>query len=219
MFCPSCGRESLPDQRFCKSCGTALGAPGAAPSVAPIAASQFATVADVPSAPSIPPPQSVPAQVPPPPPLAPYPPTPQSAPPSYPPPPMYQPYPGAPQQLYYVPAPSIPYRLFNDGAVLLAAFFGSPVAGAIVMAVNYGRLGKSTKGFLAVVLGLAATALLVVIGLNGKAGSSVLGIVFLVATWQIAKMAQGKDVRSTPPAAASLLPNGRPFSSASHVWR
>ena len=25
MFCPSCGKESLPNQHFCKSCGTDLG--------------------------------------------------------------------------------------------------------------------------------------------------------------------------------------------------
>ena len=111
------------------------------------------------------------------------------------PPAMYQPYPGAQQQLYYASAPQIPYRLFDSGAVLLATFFGSPLAGAIVMAVNYGRLGKSGKAFLAVVLGLAATALLVEIGLSGKTQYSPLGIVFLLATWQIARMTQGKDVQ------------------------
>ncbi len=202
MFCPSCGTESQPDQRFCKGCGAALGALGNGESLSPVAAAPLVQAVPLPSQsqaqyqPSpvpIPYPQEqTPAQYPPPPVTTPYP----QAPPPYPPPgpPMYQPYPGGPQQVYYMPVAAVPYRLFDSGAVLLATFFGSPLAGAILMAVNYGRLGKSGKGFLAAVLGLIATALLIAVGLSQNKGSSVLGIVFLLATWQVARMAQGKDV-------------------------
>ena len=45
----------------------------------------------------------------------------------------------------------------------LAAFICCPLAGAILLAVNYVRLGKTGKGILAVILGLLATALKILI--------------------------------------------------------
>jgi hypothetical protein len=97
MFCPSCGTESLPDHKFCKSCGVPLRAAGDAQGVPPAAAT--------PTPQAVAPPVPVaytPAQVPPP-----Y--TPTAAAPSsyaatpipyvpppaagYPPPPIYAPYP------------------------------------------------------------------------------------------------------------------------------
>jgi hypothetical protein len=55
------------------------------------------------------------------------------------------------------------YRLFDADAVGLAAFIFGPLAGTILMAVNYGRLRKVGKGVLAVILGLIATALTILI--------------------------------------------------------
>jgi hypothetical protein len=88
------------------------------------------------------------------------------------------------------------YRLFDAGAVGLAAFFCGPLAGAILIAVNYGRLGKAGKAVLAVILGLIATAFIILIKLNlskpwGSLASGALGILFIFCTWQIAKDAQG----------------------------
>lgn len=63
MFCPSCGTESVPDQRFCKNCGAALRAAGDtqnAPAVAAAPAPQF-----------VPPPAQAPVQYVPPPPAGP----------------------------------------------------------------------------------------------------------------------------------------------------
>ena len=40
MFCPSCGTESLPNQKFCMSCGATLHAAGAAPTPPPYATPQ-----------------------------------------------------------------------------------------------------------------------------------------------------------------------------------
>ncbi len=89
----------------------------------------------------------------------------------------------------------MPYRLFDANAVGLAAFICSPLAGAILMAVNFGRLGKAGKGVLVVIVGLIATVLAVLVKWHwGTTLGSVLGIVFFICTWQIAKKAQGKAV-------------------------
>ena len=99
------------------------------------------------------------------------------------------------------------YRLFDAGAVGLAAFICCPLAGAILMAVNYVRMGKTGKGIFAVTLGLLATALNILIKLNWKTPSGSLSrleydafeIIFLICTWmftwQIAKEEQGKAVK------------------------
>jgi len=88
------------------------------------------------------------------------------------------------------------YRLFDSGAVAVATFFGSPLAGALLMAMNYRRLGKAGKAGLALLLGLLAAALLVAIGWNSTSGSGVVGLVFLIGTWQVAKAVQGKAVEA-----------------------
>jgi hypothetical protein len=92
------------------------------------------------------------------------------------------------------PAPS--YRLFDSGAVGLATFFGTPFAGTVLMAVNYRRLGNAGKALLTALLGLAASAILVVIGWNSTSGSGVVGLVFFLATWQAARAVQGKAVEA-----------------------
>jgi hypothetical protein len=99
------------------------------------------------------------------------------------------------------------YRLFDSGAVGTAAFICCPLAGAILIAVNYGRLGKAGKGALAIILGLTATALNILIKWDWDTSSGSLGrleydafeIVFLfvtwLCTWKIAKEEQGDDVK------------------------
>jgi hypothetical protein len=99
------------------------------------------------------------------------------------------------------------YRLFDSGAVATAAFVCCPLAGTILIAVNYGRLGKVGKGFLAVILGLAATAFSILIkwiwhtspGSFDRLEYDAVEILFLVVTWictwQIAKELQGEAVR------------------------
>src|ERR1035441_3663863 len=91
------------------------------------------------------------------------------------------------------------YRLFDADAVGLAAFICSPLAGTILMAVNYGRLGKVGKGVVAVIFGLIATAVTIRIKWDwnttlGTLCSGALGIWFFICTWQIAKEVQGKAV-------------------------
>jgi hypothetical protein len=99
------------------------------------------------------------------------------------------------------------YRLFDSGAVATAAFICCPLAGTILIAVNYGRLGKAGKGVLAVTLGLIATALNILIKWNWNTSSGSLDrlgydafeILFLICmwiiTWQFAKEEQGDVVK------------------------
>jgi hypothetical protein len=96
------------------------------------------------------------------------------------------------QYPYQVAPPA--YRLYDAGGVGLATFFGSPLAGAFLVATNYNRLGKSNNGVLAIVLGVMATAILVYVGFTQAKGTSIFGIVCFVATWQIAKSLQGAAV-------------------------
>lgn len=102
MFCPSCGTQSPSDQKFCKSCGTTLGAVSNAPAVAPFTPTPMAApfAQPVPPPPvSAPYPQAMPSYPPPPAP----PQYPQAPPPFIPPgatPAIYQPYPGVPPQMY-----------------------------------------------------------------------------------------------------------------------
>jgi hypothetical protein len=88
-----------------------------------------------------------------------------------------------------------------------AAFICCPLAGAILIAVNYGRLGKAGKSVLAVTLGLIATALYILIKWNWKTSPGSLDrlefdafeLLFLIptwiCTWQIAKEEQGEAVK------------------------
>jgi hypothetical protein len=88
------------------------------------------------------------------------------------------------------------YRLFDPAAVGLATFFGSPIAGTILMAVNYSRLGKAGKGVLALLVGVLCTAVLIAIGWNKPLGSGSLGVVLFIVVWQVAKATQGNDVNA-----------------------
>lgn len=99
------------------------------------------------------------------------------------------------------------YRLFDSGAVATAALICCPLAGTILIAVNYVRLGKAGKGVLAVTLGLIATALNILIKLNWDTAPGSLDrleydafeILFLICmwiwTWQAAKEEQGHAVK------------------------
>jgi hypothetical protein len=83
------------------------------------------------------------------------------------------------------------YRLHSPGAVALASFFGGPLAGCVLLAINYFKLSRTAVGVQAIILGLVATALegLLLITLPEQFRffvplGSHLGMVFLAKTLQ-----------------------------------
>lgn len=92
-----------------------------------------------------------------------------------------------------VPAPT--YTLYDARAVTLATFFGSPIAGGILMAINYRRLGDAGKAAAAVIATIVATGLAVLIGWNApQSGASIIGIAMVLVTSVIARRLQGQDI-------------------------
>jgi len=91
------------------------------------------------------------------------------------------------------------YRLFDSSAVGLVALICGPLAGAVLIGLNFAKLGKDGKGVLSVVLGLTATALILLTRWNLQSDlaplvSDALAILFIICTWLIAKKIQGKTV-------------------------
>src|ERR1039457_5519663 len=73
------------------------------------------------------------------------------------------------------PPPPIPaYTLFNADSVGLATFLGTPIAGGILMAVNYRRLGKGSKAAAVLLIALLVTALALAVGFLIPQGVSAL---------------------------------------------
>jgi hypothetical protein len=109
------------------------------------------------------------------------------------------------------PSEAIPlrpeYRLFDAGNVGLAAFICCPLGGAILIAVNYFRLGKAFRGTLAVIVGSIGIALSSLLKLTWPtaSGSSdrlkydavaiLFAAVMWFCTWTIAKQEQGGAIR------------------------
>src|ERR1035438_8819477 len=93
------------------------------------------------------------------------------------------------------PPPVPAYTLFNSDSVGLATFLGTPIAGSILMAVNYRRLGKGSKAAAALVIALLVTALALWLGSLMPQGTSA-GIAFglFFAARSSAKSLQGAAV-------------------------
>lgn len=102
-----------------------------------------------------------------------------------------------PQQLPQDPIAQNPpaYTLFDANAVALATFFGSPVAGATLMAVNDTRLGRGGRAISVLLLTILATALVVFLGWNIPQGFNVpISLALMFAMKGVAKATQGKAV-------------------------
>jgi len=100
----------------------------------------------------------------------------------------YPQYPQAPQ--YTPPA----YRLDDFWSVALAALLGSPLAGAVLIASNYRKLGQAGNGFLALLLGAAASVGLMYMGLKMTVNPTVATIVLVVCIGLAAKELQGNAI-------------------------
>lgn len=100
-----------------------------------------------------------------------------------------------PQGMPQASTPTPAYTLFDAGAVTIATFFGTPVAGGTLMALNYHRLGQAGKASVTLIAAIAITGLTILIGWNLPRGaSSVIGfaLVFIVA--RVARSMQGQAI-------------------------
>jgi hypothetical protein len=89
------------------------------------------------------------------------------------------------------------YTLFDANAVTLATFFGTPVAGAVLMAVNDRRIGQPGRAATGVILGIVVTGLSILLGYSvPAAASTVLALVMVIAMRRIATAVQGTAVQN-----------------------
>jgi hypothetical protein len=102
-------------------------------------------------------------------------------------------YPQYPQYPQYTPPA---YRLYDVGAVALAAFLGSPLAGTVLIASNYRKLGQGGNGFLALLLGAAASVGEIYIGLTSTKSPAIATLVLFAVTWFAAKELQGNAIKT-----------------------
>ena len=98
-----------------------------------------------------------------------------------------------PQYPQYTPPA---YRMYDVGAVALAAFLGSPLAGTVLIASNYRKLGKAGNGFLALLLGAAASVGEIYIGLTSTKSPAIATLVLFAITWFAAKELQGNAIKT-----------------------
>ena len=83
--------------------------------------------------------------------------------------------PAVPRVVPFAPPAAPTYALYDAPAVGIASLLGSPLAGAIVLAINYKRLNRAGAGWLTILVGTAVTAALVAIGmmLPGGVGGAI----------------------------------------------
>ncbi len=89
-----------------------------------------------------------------------------------------------------------PYKLYSAGHVAWATFLGSPIAGCLLMAFNYWRLGKARLGQLIIACGVVATCCLLAVGfvLPERFPDSIFAAAFTFGMYGIAKSLQGEAV-------------------------
>lgn len=99
---------------------------------------------------------------------------------------------GYPAPQYAPPA----YRLYDSSSIGLAAFLGSPLAGTVLIASNYRKLGQGSNAMLALVVGAAASGVLIFLGLKSTASPTIASIVLFVCTWMAAKQLQDQTIKT-----------------------
>ncbi len=117
---------------------------------------------------------------------------------------------GYPAPQYAPPA----YRLYDSNAVAVAAFFGGPLAGTVLMASNYRKLGQGNEGVLALVLGAAASVGVIYMAVKTTASPAVAEIVLFVCTWLAARQLQDDAIKTHVAWGGQLYSKGRAFGVA-----
>jgi hypothetical protein len=73
------------------------------------------------------------------------------------------------------------YKLYSVRSIVLATFLGSPLAGGIVMALNYRRLGLPAKAMHSAIWSAVATAALIAIAIGMPDDIKIPNMLFLIA--------------------------------------
>ncbi len=116
------------------------------------------------------------------------------------------------QQTFSGPTP--PFKLFDSNSVGLATLIGGPVAGSLLMAINYRRLGFMGKAIAALVIGAIVTGLAIMIGWNIPTSVTFpLALALLFATKWLAQSLQGPTVKYHLEQGGSLASRWTAFAS------
>jgi len=86
------------------------------------------------------------------------------------------------------------YSLFDKQGVALGTFFGGPLGGAVLLALNYSRLGASGQAAGAVMVGIVVTALLILLTSAIGSGLYLGGVLLVILARHVADSLQGIEV-------------------------
>ncbi len=115
-----------------------------------------------------------------------------------------------PQQTLHVSSPN--YKLFDSNAVAIATFFGTPVAGGALMALNYRRLGQGQKAAITLMITMALTALVILVAWNLPQGASLpIGLALLFGMRWSARSLQGDAIKNHIERGGQLASKGIAF--------
>jgi uncharacterized membrane protein YwzB len=85
-------------------------------------------------------------------------------------------------------------RIYLPQQVGVAAGLGGPLAGAVLLKLNYRALGEQPIGALPVAWGFALTLVLVILALRGHGGGAVLSVWIGFSYWRYANHLQGAAI-------------------------
>jgi 4-amino-4-deoxy-L-arabinose transferase-like glycosyltransferase len=94
------------------------------------------------------------------------------------------------------PATAPRFKLYSPGHMAWATFLGSPLAGCVLLAINYQRLGESTSAMAAVVAGSIVTLATCTVGffLPDNFPSLVIPLALTFGMWAVGKALQRETV-------------------------
>jgi hypothetical protein len=104
---------------------------------------------------------------------------------------------GALPGAYPVVATAPSYSLYDSRSVALATFLGSPIAGGVLMAMNYKRLGQAGKGGATTFVCLLLTGLVILVSWNIPKGITLpLALALMFGMQWASRALQGKAIES-----------------------
>ena len=91
-------------------------------------------------------------------------------------------------------APAI--KLFSIAGIVIATFFGTPMGGLVLMAINYRRMGREGLYWPTLLWGFATTAAVIVAAMLLPEGfpDTLFNLILLFIMYRIAKHLQGSEI-------------------------